>query len=93
MRGMLADQNAYTACQNDLWSVYENKDFYGRGDIGRIRVSDFSDLDAIKAHVLNQGANVIIFYQEWGYMKRFNYTPSVQEMDGCDGCIALVYSP
>ena len=76
---MLADRNASTACQDDLWKVYDNKDLYGRGDVGRIRISDFSDLDAIKAHVLNQGHNVIVFFKEWGYIKSFNYAPSFKK--------------
>ena len=75
IRGMLADQNASAACPLDQWKVYDGLDIYGRGDVGRIRISDFSDLDAIKAHVLNQGHNVIVFFEEWGYIKSFNYAP------------------
>lgn len=92
---MLVDQNASPACQNDtdLWKVYDNKDLYGRGDIGRIRISDFSDLDAIKAHVVNQGYNVITFFEEWGYIKNFDYAPTRQEMSDCAGCQTLVYDP
>jgi hypothetical protein len=93
IRGMLADQNASSACPLDQWKVYDRLNLYGRGDVGRIRISDFSDLDAIKAHVLGQGHNVFVLDGEWAYIKSFNYAPQRQEMDGCNGCQTLVYDP
>jgi len=93
IRGMLADQNASAACPLDQWKVYDGLDLNGRGDVGRVRISDFSDIDAIKAHVLGQGHNVFVLAGDWAYIKSFNYAPQRQEMDGCDRCQIFVYDP
>jgi len=93
---MLADRNAATACPSDsnAWKSYDDLNLYGRGDVGRIRISDFSNLDAIKAHVLGQGHNVFVLDGDYAYVKSFNYAPQREEMDNrCNNCQTWVYDP
>ena len=44
----------------DPWSFHPGKNKFGQGGIGGVNQSDFEDLDALKAYVVERGGNMIV---------------------------------
>ena len=79
------------------WIRYEGKDMWRQGEVASLLKSNFEDLDAIKAYIVEQGWNAFTEAEGWRevYVKSFDYTPTEANMGNCpaQGCNFWVYDP